>query len=104
MALTPDRYTVVKLIATAARLYDARGDRDTAVAELRDIADGRTDLLAQAAGYYQGSAEDWNALACYQLLVDAGADINQIPAAAERVRRNRDGMDHTTAGTREPGK
>ncbi len=102
MPLAPDTATTISLIGTAERLHSERGDRGAAVTELKRIAGGRADLLAKAAGHFQGS-DTWNSLACYRLLVDAGADINLIPAAAERTRANRENYGHTSAGTKPPG-
>lgn len=101
MPLAPDTATTISLIGTAERLHSERGDRGAAVAELQRIAAGRTDLLAQAAGYFQGS-NTWNSLVCYRLLVDAGADVNLIPAAADRTRWNLANYGHTSAGTTAP--
>ncbi len=101
--LDPDTQTRISLIGTAERLHAERGDRDAAVEQLRTIATGRTDLLAQAAGHFQGM-HTWNSLACYRLLVDAGADVRMIPAAAEKTRWNLENYGHTTEGTRAPGR
>lgn len=100
--LAPDTQIRISLIGTAERLHSEHGDRAAAVEHLRAIANGRTDLLGQAAGHFQGSGT-WNALACYRLLLDAGADVRLIPAAAERTRWNLEHYGHTTAGTRAPG-
>lgn len=102
MPLDHDTSVTISLIGTAERLHGLRGDREAAIEQLRTIANGRTDLLAKAAGHYQGS-DTWNALACYRLLVDAGADVRLIPAAAERTRWNLEHYNHTSAGTTAPG-
>lgn len=100
--LDPDTQIRISLIGTAERLHAEHGDRDAAVEQLRTIAKGRTDLLAQAAGHFQGT-RTWNGLACYRLLVDAGADLRLIPAAAEQTRWNLQHYGHTTEGTTAPG-
>ena len=50
----PDRIPVARLSGTARRHARWRGlteaEEDAAVTELRELADGRTDLLAKAAG------------------------------------------------------
>lgn len=101
-ALDPDTQIRVSLIGSTERLAYERGDRDQAIAELARIANGRTDLLAQAAGHFLGG-DGWNRDVCYRLLVDAGADASLIEAAAEVTRWNLLHVGHTTDGTAAPG-
>jgi hypothetical protein len=74
----PDRILCAMLSGDAVRLARAGGPIDEAVAELRALADGRGDLLAEEAGVMVGA---WSArvdtgdrLLAAGLLVLAGAD------------------------------
>jgi hypothetical protein len=62
-----------------------------ALAELRALASGRTDLLAQVAGIFEGTSEgeldEPLARSAAQLCRKAGADIDAIPAWIEEGRR-----------------
>jgi hypothetical protein len=78
----PDRILCARLSGTAIRLARAGGPIDEAVAELRVLASGRADLLAETAGVMVGA---WSArvdtgdhLLGAGLLVLAGADHDQI--------------------------
>jgi hypothetical protein len=64
-----------------------------AVAELRELAGGRADLLAEVAGIFEGTSEGepdeplaWQAAG---LCRKSGADLEAIPAWAEEGRRRR---------------
>lgn len=96
-----DTHTRISLIGTAERLHSEKVDRTQAIEQLRTIARGRTDLLAEAAGYFKGTG-NWNAQPCYDALVDAGADPALIEPAADRTRRLATSTGHTTAGTTAP--
>jgi len=56
-----DRILVAELIGTArhhARWRElAQDEQDAAVTELRELAGGRADLLAQVAGIFEGASE-----------------------------------------------
>jgi hypothetical protein len=52
---TPDQLLYSALHGTAMRYATERGNLDESIEELRDIADGRNDILAQAAGITAGS-------------------------------------------------
>jgi hypothetical protein len=78
----PDRILVARLSGIAIRLARAGAPIDEAVAELRALAGGRGDLLAENAGVMVGA---WSArvdsgdhLLAAGLLVLAGADHDQI--------------------------
>jgi hypothetical protein len=62
-----------------------------ALAELRALASGRADLLAQVAGIFEGTSEgeldEPLARSAAQLCRKAGADIDAIPAWIEEGRR-----------------
>lgn len=71
-----------------------KAEHDAAVAALRELAAGRADLLAEAAGFLEGCSEgelreplSWQAA---QLCRDAGADPDAIPAWIEEGRRRRE--------------
>jgi hypothetical protein len=64
-----------------------------AVAELRALAGGRADLLAEVAGIFEGTSEgeldEPLAQCAAQLCREAGADLDAIPAWIEEGRRRR---------------
>jgi hypothetical protein len=78
----PDRILCARLSGTAVRLARAGGPIDEAVAELRALAGGRGDLLAETAGVMAGwwsvRVEGGDHLLAAGLLVLAGADHDQI--------------------------
>lgn len=78
----PDRVLVARLNGTAVRLARAGGSINEAVAELRDLASGRPDLLAEEAGLMLGSRsvdlDPGDGFVAAGLLMLAGADHNQI--------------------------
>jgi hypothetical protein len=55
---TPDQLLYVALHGTAMRYAAERRNLDESIEELRDIADGRNDILAEAAGITAGSPRD----------------------------------------------
>ena len=78
----PDRILSARLSGTAVRLARAGGPIDEAVAELRALAGGRGDVLAETAGVMAGW---WSVrigtgtdVIAVGLLVSAGADHDQI--------------------------
>jgi hypothetical protein len=97
----PDWLAVARLTLTARRLVAQLGHRawrwptpdETAtwVAELQQIAPGRADLLAEAAGVMLGAAEgtvdEPRACAAAELCRTAGADPALIPQWTEEGRR-----------------
>jgi hypothetical protein len=93
----PDRILAAKLTGTANRHAQWRdltpGEHATAVTELRNLAAGRTDLLAEEAGLLIGCHEHTiNAPIKHQaagLLIAAGADPDLIPQWIEEGRRRR---------------
>jgi hypothetical protein len=52
---TPDQLLYSALHGTAMRYAAERRNLDESIEELRDIADGRNDILAEAAGITAGS-------------------------------------------------
>jgi hypothetical protein len=96
-----DRLIVAQLMFTARRLVAQLGHRawrwptpdETAswVAELQQIAPGRADLLAEAAGVMLGAAEgtvdEPRACAAAELCRTAGADPVLVPQWTEEGRR-----------------
>jgi hypothetical protein len=75
-----------------ARWREPTGDETAAaVAELREVAGHRRDLLAEEAGlllgYYQDELGEPQAQAAAHFLIAAGADESLIPQWAEEGRR-----------------
>jgi hypothetical protein len=91
----PDRLLVAELYGEArhrARWRDLSSEEETAaVAELRQLADGRADLLAEVAGILEGAREgepdEPLARQAAGLCRKAGADPEAIPAWIEEGRR-----------------
>jgi hypothetical protein len=96
----PDGIITARLAGTAGR-HASRDplDVDAAVAELREIAAGRGDLLAERAGvtlgfYARENRDEWSRRALQAaLLIAAGADLTRLPEwieegqqRAERIR------------------
>jgi hypothetical protein len=97
----PDGITTAQLAGTAGRYVSQKPlDVDAAVAELREIADGRGDLLAERAGvilgFHDEDARDgrWPRRALEAALcIAAGADLTRltewIAVGQERAQRIR---------------
>jgi hypothetical protein len=106
--MTDDQHLEMRLGTTATRLARTGVERAAAVAELREIAAGRADLLALAAGRALGGflARPGDAfpgdLHAPALLLEAGADPALVPGHADETRRNALGTHHTTATTGGP--
>lgn len=89
----PDRILIARLSGTAMRLARAEGSIADAVAELRDLAGGRSDLLAEAAGVRAGvwssdpERQTGDYVLAFGLLLMAGADHDQITQWVEVGRR-----------------
>jgi hypothetical protein len=96
----PDGITRAELAGTVGRYVSQRPlDVEAAVTELREIANGRADLLAERAGitlgfYARENRDEWphKALAA-ALLIAAGADLTRLTEwieegqeRAERIR------------------
>ena len=68
-------------------------ERAAAVIELRELAAGRTDLLAEKAGlligFYEGSLDEPHKRCAAELLIAAGANEALIPRWIEEGRRRR---------------
>lgn len=103
--LTPDRHLEIRLTTTARRLAREGAEREAAVAELRDIAAGRTDILAEACGVALGGflaqpgiyhPRDLHAPA---LLFEAGADPDLVTQHAEATWDVGRSNHHTTSTT-----
>jgi hypothetical protein len=66
---TPNQLLSVALHGTAMRYAAERGNLAESIAELREIANGRDDILAEAAGIQAGSWYAWpSAHAGYELV------------------------------------
>jgi hypothetical protein len=91
----PDRILVAELTGTArhhARWRElAQDEQDAAVTELRELADGRADLLAEVAGMFEGASDgeldEPLARQAAQLCRLAGADETLIPHWIAEGRR-----------------
>src|SRR5436309_15378855 len=109
----PDRIRVAWLTGTAkhhARWRELTADeRAAAVAELRELAGGRGDLLAEVAGILEGASEGeldeplarQAAVLCWL----ARADADAVPAWVEEGRRRRNAarLPPYSGGVRGPG-
>jgi hypothetical protein len=92
-----DRILVAQLTGTAghhAKWRELTGDEEAAaVSELRELADGRGDLLAEVAGIFEGTSEgelsEPIARQSARLCRMAGADPEAIPAWIEEGRRRK---------------
>ena len=92
-----DRILVAQLSGEArhhARWRELTADEErAAVTELREIAGGRADLLAEVAGIFEGASEgEMDEPLCRQaagLCRKAGADPEAIPAWIEEGRRRK---------------
>jgi hypothetical protein len=96
----PDRIITAQLAGTAGRYVSRKPpDVETAVTELREIANGRGDLLAERAGttlgfYARENRDEWQRKALEAaLLIAAGADLTKLTEwiamgqqRAERIR------------------
>ena len=89
-----DRVLVAELTGEArhrAKWRDLTEDETAAaVAELQALAGGRTDLLAEVAGIFEGTSEgelDEPLARCARAVPPAGADPAAIPAWVEEGRR-----------------
>jgi hypothetical protein len=90
-----DELTVARLTGAARRhapgREPTRAETAAAVAELREIADGRADLLAEVAGllvgFYRRTVEELKARAAAGYCIAAGADPDLIPRWIEVGRR-----------------
>lgn len=100
-----DQQTVARLAGAARRhahqWESTKAETAAAVAELREIAGDRGDLLAEVAGlligFYRRTVEDLKAQAAAGYCIAAGADLDLIPrwievgrcrgSAARQVRR-----------------
>jgi hypothetical protein len=69
---TPNQLLYVAVHGTAMRYAAERRNLDELIEELRDIADGRNDILAQAAGITAGSWYAWPSTHVGHELVAAG--------------------------------
>jgi hypothetical protein len=96
----PDGIVTAQLAGTAGRYVSRKPvDVDAAIAELREIAAGRGDLLAERAGvtlgfYARENRVEWQSKALQAaLLIAAGADLTRlaewIAVGQERAERIR---------------
>ena len=90
-----DRLLVARISGIAKRHARWREPTEAeiaaAVADLRELAGDRPDLLAEEAGielgFHEGDLDEPRAKAAAQLLIAAGADERQIPRWVEEGRR-----------------
>jgi hypothetical protein len=96
----PDGITTAQLAGTAGRYVSQKPlNVEAAVTELREIANGRADLLAEQAGvtlgfYTRENRDEWSRKALQAaLLIAAGADLTRLmewieegQERAERIR------------------
>lgn len=100
--LHPDVALEIRLNATATRHCRVGTWYDHAVEDLRTIADGRTDLLAKAAGDLLGGylanpgMSNPATTKMVAMLVDAGADVDLIAPATDRARHLAQRGGHST--------
>jgi hypothetical protein len=84
---------IARLCGTAIRLARAEGPISDAISELRRLADGRADLLAETAGvmggYWSGTSDTQSGdyVVAFGLLIMAGADHARIVDWVELGRR-----------------
>ncbi len=91
----PDRILIAQLhgeVKHRTRGHELSGDEEAAaVAELRVLAAGRTDLLAEVAGiltgFHEGDMDEPQVKAAARLLIAAGADESLIPQWVEEGQR-----------------
>ena len=94
--MSPDVRLEVRLNGTATRLAHAEAPLREAVAELQELAAGRADLLAAAAGSILGGylshpgMSHPQAVYAMALLVLAGADVDLIVEHVDRARARAD--------------
>jgi len=69
---TPDQLLSVALHGTAMRYAAERRNLDESIEELRQIADGRNDILAESAGITAGSWYAWPSTHVGYELIGAG--------------------------------
>jgi hypothetical protein len=85
-----DKALLAEITGVARRLARGqltRAEQQEAAAALSQVAQGRPDLLAEAAGLaigsQEGGREEARHLRAAQLCIDAGADLSLIPQWAE---------------------
>src|SRR5271157_492774 len=107
-----DRILIAQLHGEARRHAKWRelteAEEVAAVAELRELAGGRADLLAEVAGILEGATEgqlgEPLARQAAGLCRAAGADPEAIPAWIEEGRRRRASADQPPFSASEPGR
>jgi hypothetical protein len=89
-----DKALLAEITGVARRLARgqlSRAEQQEAAAALSQVAQGRADLLAEAAGLaiasQQGGRDEARHLRAAQLCIDAGADLSLIPQRAEAGHR-----------------
>ena len=89
-----DKALLAEITGVARRLASGQlsgAEQQEAAATLGQVAQGRADLLAEAAGLAIGSQEggrdEARHLRAAQLCIDAGADLSLIPQRAEAGHR-----------------
>ena len=90
-----DKALLAEITGVARRLARGRSlseaEQQEAAATLSQVAQGRADLLAEAAGLaigsHEGGRDEARHLQAAQLCIDAGADLSLIPQWAGEGRR-----------------
>lgn len=106
--LDPDRALEITLTTTARRLARGGTERAAGVTELRALAGGRADVLAEACGMAlggflaQSSAAHPEDLQAAAFLLEAGADLRLVVAHADATRDHAARGHHSTATTGGP--
>jgi hypothetical protein len=107
----PDGITIAQLAGTAGRFVSRKPlDVEAAVTELREIANGRSDLLAERAGitlgfYTRENRDEWQRKALEAaLLIAAGADLTRLTEWIEEGSSGRKGCARREAQRRPRGR
>ena len=88
-----DRILTARLNGRAIRLARDKGNLGDAIEELRELANGRADLLAETAGLMGGywsatsATQSGDYVVAFGLLIMAGADHNRIAEWVELGRQ-----------------
>src|SRR5215813_9069561 len=99
-SIEKDRILSARITGTAFRQASRRSvsgpGRAAALAELAEVAAGRSDLLAQCAGLevglHEGDLDEARHLLAAQLCIEAGADTSQITRWIDEGRRRARGI------------
>lgn len=104
--MNPETALDISIIGAAGRLASSDTTAIDAANELRELADGRTDMLGKAAGHMLGGVigssltNPQNILAAYYLVL-AGAEHEPMVTELDVVRGNVDRAGYSLGGSRE---